>query len=208
MFNIVIVIVVCLISYLFGCVSTSRFVARTYRNLKLDKIGTGLADTENIYTNVDKMLGILVGTIDVAKMYVYLLILRFVLDLIAKPLTHTIYMMIFAAVVLIGHCLPLTHRLRGGRGIFTYIGLVGYFAWMPALISGLFALIFISFFKQIRFAQYMVVILPAFINLGIRHFLPSQTNDVLTSITTFPLVVIAILMGVLNILVSKRLGEI
>lgn len=202
-----IVFVVCLISYLFGCVSTSRFVAKTYRNLNLDRIGSGLSDTENIYSNVDKLLGILVGTIDVAKMYVYLLILRFILDQFSPDLIHINYMVLFGVSVLIGHCLPLTHHLRGGRGIFTYIGLIAFFAWLPALISCLFALLFITFFKQIRFAQYMIVILPAFLNLAIKTFLP-HTSSALTSISTFPLVIIAILMGFLNILVSKRLGEI
>lgn len=207
MLNILIIIVVCLISYLFGCVSTSRFVARTYRNLNLDRIGSGLSDTENIFENVDRMLGILVGAIDVAKIYVYLLLLKAVLGMFADSLTATNDMVLFGIVVLVGHCLPLTHHLRGGRGIFTYLGLVAFFAWLPMLLAALVALIVIFGFKQIRFGQYMIVMLPAFFNLAIRTFFP-HTFGTYTLISTFPLVIIALIMGGLNILVSKRLGEI
>ncbi len=207
MINVLIIIGVCLLSYLFGCASTSRFIARTYRNLNLDRIGSGLADTENIYTNVSKILGILVGAIDVAKTYVFLLVLKFALGFIAEPLTQTNDMVLFGIFVLIGHCLPLTHHLRGGRGIFTYIGLVAFFAWLPMTLSVLGAFIVIFGFKQIRFGQYMIVILPAFVNLSIRQFIP-HTSEALTSIPTFPLVIAALIMGSLNILVSKRLGEI
>jgi acyl phosphate:glycerol-3-phosphate acyltransferase len=205
--NIVIIIVVCLISYLFGCGSTSRFIARTYRNLNLDRIGSGLSDTENIYTNVDKMLGLVVGAIDVAKIYVYLLLLRFALGFFADSMTQTNDMVLFGIFVLIGHCLPLTHHLRGGRGIFTYLGLVAFFAWMPMLLGAIVALIVIFGFKQIRFGQYMIVMLPAFFNLAIRSFFP-HIYEIFTSIPTFPLVITALIMGALNILVSKRLGEI
>jgi acyl phosphate:glycerol-3-phosphate acyltransferase len=205
--NILIIIIVCMVSYLFGCQSTSRFVARTYRNLNLDKIGSGLADTENIYTNVDKMLGILVGAIDVAKIYVYLLVLRFILGLFAENLTQTNHMVLFGIFVLVGHCLPLTHHLRGGRGIFTYLGLVAFFAWMPMLLGAVVAFLVIFGFKQIRFGQYMIVLLPPFFNLAINSLVP-HTYSALTSISTFPLVIIALIMGALNILVSKKLGEI
>jgi acyl phosphate:glycerol-3-phosphate acyltransferase len=207
LFNILIIIIVCLISYLFGCVSTSRFVARTYRNLNLDRIGSGLADTENIYTNIDKTLGVLVGAIDAAKIYVFLLIIRFGLGFFADSLTRTNDMVLFGLFVLIGHCLPLTHHLRGGRGIFTYLGLVAFFAWAPMILAAFIALIVIFGFKQIRFGQYMIVIMPAFFNLAIRSFFP-HTNASFTSIATFPLVITALIMGTLNIVVSKRLGEI
>jgi acyl phosphate:glycerol-3-phosphate acyltransferase len=205
--NVLIIIVVCLLSYLFGCGSTSRFIAKTYRNLNLDKIGSGLADTENIYTNVDKMLGIVVGAIDVAKVYVYLLILHFILSSFAGTLTQTNYMVLFGIFVLIGHCLPLTHHLRGGRGIFTYLGLVAFFAWLPTVLSAVVALFVIFGFKQIRFGQYMIVILPPFFNLAMNALIPHIYPD-LSSISTFPLVIIALIMGALNILVSKKLGEI
>jgi uncharacterized membrane protein YccC len=55
----------------------------------------------------------------------------------------------------------------------------------------------VVFFKQIRFSQYFVVLMPPFIS-----FFWGGTRPLLTL-----MVITAILMGILNYVVSKRLGE-
>ncbi|HQI53675.1 MAG TPA: glycerol-3-phosphate acyltransferase, partial [Candidatus Cloacimonas acidaminovorans] len=76
------VILIIIIAYLYGCFSTARIVAKSFRSLNVYKIGTGLADTENIYTNISKPLGTLVGAIDVAKASLFLKIVEFLLGFI------------------------------------------------------------------------------------------------------------------------------
>lgn len=100
--------------------------------------------------------------------------------------------------MIIGHCLPITHRFKGGRGFFTYIGFVLYFAPFPMMIIALLAIILVVFFKQMRFAQYMVVMLPPFINFFFE-------DDVTLLAKMF---IAALLMGIINFIVSKKLGEI
>jgi len=128
-------ILIVIIAYLYGCFSTARIVTKSFRSLNVYKIGTGLADTENIYTNISKPLGTLVGAIDVAKAYLFLLVVEFVLrfidiKIINYPSFTVLYsdnlMLIYGISMLIGHCLPFTHRFRGGRGIFTYMGILAY----------------------------------------------------------------------------------
>lgn len=100
--------------------------------------------------------------------------------------------------MIIGHCLPANHHFKGGRGIFTYMGLVTFFAPYPMLIIAFLSFFLVYVFKQIRFAQYMIVLLPPFINFlfpGGKEFIGKMF-------------VVALLMIIINFIVSKRLGEI
>ncbi len=115
------VILIIIIAYFYGCFSTARIVAKSFRSLNVYKIGTGLADTENIYTNISKPLGTLVGAIDVAKASLFLLVVEFLLGFIdIKVINYPDFtilysenlMLIYGLSMLIGHCLPLTHRFR------------------------------------------------------------------------------------------------
>jgi glycerol-3-phosphate acyltransferase PlsY len=191
------------LSYGLGCFSTARVLAKSVRSLNIYKIGTGHSDTENIFNHVSKPLGVLVGIIDFSKMYVYLFLLRLILVTTYSAFSmedfhNNAWFLSVGFAMVVGHCLPVTHRFKGGRGIFTYMGLVTFFAPYPMLIISLLALVFVFFFKQIRFAQYMIVLLPPLINFlfpGGRDFLGNM-------------IIIAILMGIINFFVSKNLGEI
>lgn len=210
-----IAVLIFLLTYFYGGFSTARVIAKGFRSLNIYKVGTGLADTENIYTNISKPMGILVGALDVVKAYLYLELVHFLLMLL-EPYCgiagfHTLYspslMMVYGLGLLMGHCLPLQNHFRGGRGIFTYMGFFAYFSFWPIFITAILAWIVVTRFKQIRFAQYMIVVLPVvlfqifyYVIPGFRHELPPY----FVALMLF----IALLMGVLNILVSKRLGEI
>ncbi len=211
-------ILLILLSYWYGCFSTARVLAKGFRSLNVYKVGTGLADTENIYFNISKPLGLLTGTLDVVKSYGWLFLIRQTLigmdrmglppDL--SPLYSCNLMMLYGLGILVGHCLPLTHRLRGGRGIFTYFGIMLFITGWPALITGGVALVLIYGFRQVRFAQYTTVILPVMLSLlfaalGIlkNQYFPEGSSTMFIS----KLVGLAIAMGVLNFIVSKRLGE-
>jgi len=191
------------ISYCLGCFSIARFIAKKYKSMNIYKVGTGHPDTENIYSNISKALGILAGVADFGKIYLYLflirfLILRFVPDLTSEDIMRNHFFLSLGFVMIIGHCLPASHHFKGGRGIFTYMGLVTFFAPYPMLIIAFLSLFLVIFFKQIRFAQYMIVLMPPFINFlfpGGKEFLGKMF-------------IVAIMMALINFFVSKRLGEI
>jgi glycerol-3-phosphate acyltransferase PlsY len=200
---------------MYGCFSTARIVTKSVRSLNIYKVGTGLADTENIYTNVSKPLGILVGAMDVAKAYLYLLVVEMALRFVDHSGTFsgisTLYqhnvMLIYGTGMLIGHCLPFTNHFRGGRGIFTYMGFLAYFAFYPMLISAVIAWVLVVKFRQIRFAQYLIVILPVVLFQVFYSIIPALRKE-LPPYFVPTLLGIAVLMGILNIMVSKKLGEI
>jgi glycerol-3-phosphate acyltransferase PlsY len=178
-------------------------------------VGTGLADTENIYTNISKPMGIVVGALDVVKAYLYLLVVEMVLRLIdrsgsisgMKYLYQHNVMLLYGTGMLVGHCLPYNNNFRGGRGIFTYMGFVAYFAFYPMLITAFVAWILVARFRQIRFAQYLIVILPVVLFQVFYSVVPALRKELPPYFVPIMLG-IALVMGILNIIVSKKLGEI
>jgi len=203
-----------LIAYLYGSYSTARIIAKNFRSLNIYKVGTGLADTENIYTNISKPMGVLVGAIDLSKAYLFLLVVEFILRLLdmhshfldISILYSPNLMLLYGIGMLIGHCLPVTHRFRGGRGIFTYMGFFAYFAFLPMVITAAVAVVLVMRFKQIRFAQYTIVILPVIL-FQFFFYLTNLYQGSLPPYFNSILIVNAFLMGGLNFVVSKRLGE-
>ncbi len=215
---ILIAILIILLSYFYGGFSTARMLAKSFRSLNIYKVGTGLADTENIYYNVSKPLGILTGTLDAVKSYAFLFFASLLLSFMDKmpfpPDLSFLYsndlLMLYGLSMLIGHCLPLRRHFRGGRGIFTYFGIMLFFTPIPAVITGLLALILVMVFSQVRFAQYTIVILPVLLTLICSSFpfcsiLAPQFET--GSLFTTKLLGMAFAMGVLNYFVSKKLGE-
>jgi len=203
MLSIIVFALFLIISYLLGCFSTAKVLAKSFRSINIYKVGTGHPDTQNIYNNIDKTLGIFTGIVDFGKMYFYLILLSFLLNY--PPVTDVIgnigtndHLLILGFFMVVGHCLPVTHHFKGGRGIFTYIGFVLYFAPFPMMMIMILAIILVFFFKQMRFAQYMIVLLPPFIN-----FLFEDDPAFLAK-----MFVAALSMGIINFIVSKKLGEI
>jgi glycerol-3-phosphate acyltransferase PlsY len=216
--TVIVAILIILLSYWYGCFSTARVLAKSFRSLNIYKIGTGFADTENIYFNVSKPLGLLTGALDIVKGYAWLELIRQVLILMDRmaipPDLSALYscnlMLLYGLAVLVGHCLPLTHHLRGGRGIFTYFGILLFFSFYPTLVTGLLALVIFYGFKQMRFAQYTIVILPVLLTQVISSVKPLSAflNPLhATPLFTTRLLGLAVAMGVLNFIVSKKLGE-
>jgi glycerol-3-phosphate acyltransferase PlsY len=214
---IIVAVLLFLLSYWYGCFSTARVLAKSFRSLNIYKVGTGFADTENIYYNVSKPLGVMTGALDIVKSYAWLFFLKQILivadQMAVPPDLSKLYtcdmMMLYGVGMLIGHCLPLTQHLRGGRGILTYLGIMGFFVFYPAVITSLLALLMVFGFRQVRFAQYTIVILPVILTMlfsalpGLNMLNPMHMG----SLFTLKLLGLVLLTGILNFIVSKKLGE-
>ena len=188
-----------IVSYFLGSISVARFVAKTFRHLNIYKVGTGKADTENIYCNVSKILGILVGIIDFLKVFLYLTLLKYFAAYVTpfNLLENENYLFPIAFMIIIGHIFPIFHKFKGGRGIFSYIGFMAFFTFYPTMIVILLVFFTLIFFKQMRFSQYMVVILIPLITF----FFPGGKEFI------GKLFISAIFMAIFNIISSKQKGE-
>lgn len=206
--NILIILGLTLISYGIGCFSTARFIAKSFKSLNIYKVGTGHPDTQNIYSNISKILGVFAGLVDFTKVYFYLTLLKFIfnqpeiINIVGNVGTEEL-LFIYGFGMILGHCLPVTHHFKGGRGLFTYMGFIAFFMPFSIIIVAILTIIFILVFKQIRFAQYMIVILPPFIISFFGKFIGYNSE-----LDTRIFVVAAIMMAIVNVVVSKKKGEI
>jgi glycerol-3-phosphate acyltransferase PlsY len=204
MISIIVFFILAIISYCLGCLSTAKFITKSYKSLNIYKVGSGHPDTLNIYNNIDKSLGIFAGIMDFGKVFFYLLLLQYVLGIdvvqswIGADLSTQNHLLALGFMMVIGHCLPAINHFHGGRGFFTYIGFVTFFAPWPMIIIAFVSLLIVVFFKQIRFAQYMIVMLPPFITF----FFSKELSFV------GKMFIAAALMAIINFIVSKKKGEI
>lgn len=201
----IIYLLMLIVAYIVGCLSSSIIIAKSFRNLNIYKVGTGIPDTENIFMNVSKSLGILVGLIDLGKMYLFLFLSNFILNLdyfnIGRETNQNLLLLI-GFVLIVGHCFPAFYKFNGGRGMFSYIGFVLFFAPFPMLLIGIISIFIIFKFKQIRFAKFMIVLLPPLLN-----FIPFLNDTNYSPAFIGKMFFAAIVIGLLNILVSKKMGE-
>jgi len=212
--NFLIIALIIVLAYFYGCFSTARMLTKTFRSLNIHKVGTGLADTENIYTHVSRPMGVLVGALDIMKALLFLLVAELLLKLLdayspiagGELLYHRNVMLLYGLAMLVGHCLPVTHRFKGGRGIFTYTGYLLYFTPWPMLIALVLAWLIVVIWKQIRFAQYVIVILPVLLTHVFYTFIPLFRKELPPYFVAI-IWGVAIMMGALNFIVSKKLGE-
>ena len=108
------------IAYLLGSIPTAYIITRFGYGKDIRKLGGGNVGTHNVYVNVGKLPGIIVGIIDVGKgvgaVYIALAFIA----------SADLYYWVFAAglAAVIGHIWPVFLKFKGGNGIATSIGIL------------------------------------------------------------------------------------
>ncbi len=186
-------IILVLIAYWIGSFSFARILSKIFRNINIYKVGNFTADASTVYHNVSKPLGILVWLLDFARIYISLWIVHLIF------LKHEPELLLLVGFSMtIGHCFPIMHNFKGGRGVVAYSALLFYFAPLPTFIVGIASLLIALLFHQARFSQYMMVIV---VPIACYIF---KTGKVWARY----LLLTSIIMGIINYFVSKRYGEI
>ncbi|HEY94062.1 MAG TPA: glycerol-3-phosphate acyltransferase [Dehalococcoidia bacterium] len=119
------------IGYLLGSIPTAYIVTRLGYGKDIRKLGGGNIGTHNVYENVGKLPGIIVGIIDVGKGVASVYI---ALALLVSP---DYYYWVFGAglAAVIGHIWPVFLKFRGGNGIATSIGILFVLMTRESLIA-------------------------------------------------------------------------
>jgi glycerol-3-phosphate acyltransferase PlsY len=125
-------IVVGLVGYLVGSISSGYLVGRIYRNVDLRNVGSGSTGATNTFRTLGTGAGLLVAVLDILKGSAAVLFAQFIFPggSAGRPIAEAI-----AAVAAVsGHCWPVTLRGRGGRGVATGFGALLFVA-TPAWAS-------------------------------------------------------------------------
>ncbi len=120
-------ILLIILSYLFGSISTSTIICRI-KNVDIKKIGSGNAGATNTVRALGKKYGALVLMLDILKGIIPTLIASTL-----SPSTLTLPVLCAFSTVL-GHVFPIYFSFKGGKGAATFIGTILVLFPLGALI--------------------------------------------------------------------------
>lgn len=157
-------------SYLSGAVNYAIIVTRVVAGKDIRTLGNHNPGTSNVGRSIGKVWGVMVMVLDALKVVVPLILARvFLFHRNAEIDFAVLYLMGIAGVI--GHCLPVYYRFKGGGGIGPMQGVSLFFVPVEYIISmligGSVVLLFVKGVKH-RYTQWtpiMFVILTPFLTL-------------------------------------------
>tara|TARA_Y100001970_G_scaffold282339_1_gene394984 strand:- start:36 stop:659 length:624 start_codon:yes stop_codon:yes gene_type:complete len=158
-----------ILAYLLGSISGSMLMGKL-NNVDIRKMGSGNAGGTNAFRTQGIFFALPVVLIDIGKGFIaaeYFHNINFINTSIMIESSH----LFFGSAAVIGHCYPIFHNFKGGKGAGTAMGvLISVFpnTLLPALIVWILSLIFTGF-------------------VGLSTILASITVSII-SIYTFPLI--------------------
>ena len=129
-------VIAALIGYALGSIPTA-YVAGRLKGLDIQELGDRNAGAANVYRNIGPRAGILVGSVDIAKGAVAVILVRALFDSDSTG-------MVAGFAVVMGHVRPLYLRQPGGRGAATAVGVLMATYPMVALPFSLACLVILA----------------------------------------------------------------
>jgi len=132
-----------LIGYLIGSILFARLITKLVTGRNITELGNCNPGAYNVFRNVGKGWGILVGILDVGKAFFPMLIARY-----AFHLQDDIALGCLGIGALLGHGYPLYYHFEGGRAASILMGMLIFFVpyefLFSFLIGGAIVLLFIK----------------------------------------------------------------
>jgi glycerol-3-phosphate acyltransferase PlsY len=116
-----------IIGYLLGSVPSGMILARAMNLGNLREIGSGNIGATNVLRTGNKKAAALTLLFDAGKGAVAVLF--------ARSLAPEDAVQIAGLAAFIGHCFPVWLRFKGGKGVATYLGVIGAMAWPVGLAA-------------------------------------------------------------------------
>ena len=185
-------IVLIILSYLFGSISTSTIICRI-KNVDIKKIGSGNAGATNTVRALGKKYGALVLVLDILKGIIPTLIAS---TLSSNSLTLPV---LCAFSTVLGHVFPVYFSFKGGKGAATFIGTILVLFPIGALIC------FITWISVIFLSGYvgLATILAAII-FPLSILIAGKMNLIFFGVTAMLFVLIAHYKNFIRLLQGKE----
>ncbi|MGH8945072.1 MAG: glycerol-3-phosphate 1-O-acyltransferase PlsY [Acidimicrobiia bacterium] len=140
-------------AYLVGSIDFAVVVARM-RGVDIREVGSGNPGTSNVLRTMGKLPAALALTGDLLK-GVVAAAMGMVASGVADPTVHWAFAAGLAAVV--GHCYPVFHRFRGGKGMATALGALAFTVPLVALVDAIIWLVTVKLSKTASVASLLAV---------------------------------------------------
>ena len=132
------------LSYMLGSVSGSMVVG-SLRHVDIRKSGSGNAGGTNAFRTQGLKFALAVVLIDIGKgLLATWLIPQFNLIALDRPVSAEIQMLVCGFAVVLGHCYPVWHGFKGGKGAATAVGallVIQPMALVPMITTWLLVLV-------------------------------------------------------------------
>ena len=121
--------------YLIGSISFGRIISKLSKNIDITSQGSGNTGATNVLRSIGVSYGLLVLFLDMLKSIIPVLIIE---NYEFGSINYATQ--IAALSTIIGHCYPIFHNFKGGKGVATGIGPL-FVIFMPAATSALIAFV-------------------------------------------------------------------
>jgi len=125
-----------IIIYFFGSIPFAYILPKIFGHGDIRKLGSGNVGATNVLRTGNKLLAITVLILDIFKGFTPLIILK---NYYHNELSEFIILLI-GSVAILGHIFPIWLKLKGGKGVATYIGFlfaINYFFGIFYIITWL-----------------------------------------------------------------------
>lgn len=113
-------LIIILISYFIGSISTSYIIAKRMLGVDIRTQGSGNAGSTNVLRTLGKKAGVMTFVGDLLKGMIAVFIAKIIANVAHMDVTNAAY--IAVVFVVIGHNWPIFLGFRGGKGVATSLG--------------------------------------------------------------------------------------
>lgn len=152
-------IVVTIIAYLIGSISSSVIISKKMAGFDVRKKGSGNAGTTNVLRSVGKKAAIITLICDVLKGVVAILVAYFVGLIFKDKIDKALLLQLAGLTVIIGHTFPIFFGFKGGKGIATALGVLLVTNWNIGLICLVFALVLMALTRIVSLGSIAAAVL-------------------------------------------------
>ena len=158
-----------LLAYMLGSVSGSM-VMGAFRHVDIRESGSGNAGATNAFRILGARFALAVAVIDVGKGFLAAWLFPH-LDMAAlgEPVSPELQMLACGFAAVVGHCYPVWHGFRGGKGAATAVGaliLIEPIALLPVILTWMVVLVLTGWVGLATILA-AVSVIPAFIWMGV-----------------------------------------
>jgi len=158
-----------LLAYMLGSVSGSM-VMGAFRNVDIRDSGSGNAGATNAFRVLGAWFALAVALIDVGKGFLAAwLFPQMEMAALGEPVSTETQMLACGFAAVVGHCYPVWHGFRGGKGAATAVGallLIEPIALLPIILTWLIVLVLTGWVGLATMLA-AVSVIPAFIWMGV-----------------------------------------
>jgi len=132
-----------ILAYMLGSVSGSMVIG-SFRHVDIRQSGSGNAGGTNAFRTQGFVFALGVVLIDIGKGAIAALLFpQFDLSALGTPVSVSVQMLACGFAAVVGHCYPLWHGFRGGKGAATAVGalaIIQFWALVPMILCWLIVL--------------------------------------------------------------------